>query len=291
MKISVVIPTYNRPEALHKCLNALFDQKGNLSYEIIVVNDGSTVSYDKVIENVKSNISSIPIAFYSQENSGPAKARNYGVEMAQGDYIAFTDDDCAPHPNWLISFMAHAKEGIVLGGHTINAHRDNLYSEASQLLVHFIYAFFKDRPSMFFTSNNLWIPRKAFISAGGFDCSHFSTSAGEDRELCVRMNSLGFALKWIGEAQIDHYHAMDAEGFKGLHTKYGRSGWDFHQRVNALDINLGKQKNFFNYLIKYPWKQSGYSFRERCRLSYLLFLSQRYGRKGYLEASKKSKQL
>ena len=38
-------------------------------------------------------LASIPIAFYSQENSGPAKARNYGVEMAKGDYIAFTDDD------------------------------------------------------------------------------------------------------------------------------------------------------------------------------------------------------
>ncbi|HCE85989.1 MAG TPA: glycosyl transferase, partial [Bacteroidetes bacterium] len=144
MKISVVIPTYNRPDALHRCLNALLDQIGDLSYEIIVVNDGSTVSYDKVIENVQSITSSIPIAFYEQENSGPAKARNYGVEMAEGDYIAFTDDDCAPHPNWLMSFMAHAKEGVVLGGHTINAYRDNLYSEASQVLVHFIYAFFKD---------------------------------------------------------------------------------------------------------------------------------------------------
>ena len=290
MKISVVIPTYDRPEALRSCLNALLHQNGNLSYEIIVVNDGSTVSYDEVIEYVKSIKSSIPIGFYSQENSGPAKARNYGVEMAQGDYIAFTDDDCAPHPNWLTSFMSHAKEDLVLGGHTINAYRDNLYSEASQLLVHFIYAFFKDHPSMFFTSNNLWVSRKAFKSAGGFDCTHFTTSAGEDRELCVRMGFLGYTLQWVGDAQINHYHAMDAESFKGLHTKYGRSGWDFHQRVNDLGIDLGNQDNFFNYLLSYPWKQSGYTFRERCILSYLLFRSQRFGRKGYLEKGKMLKQ-
>ena len=97
-------------------------------------------------------------------------------------------------------------------------------------------------------------------------------------------------MQWIANAQIDHYHAMDTESFKRLHTKYGRSGWDFHQRVNALGIDLGKQKNFFNYLIKYPWKQKGYSFHERCRLSYLLFLSQYFGRKGYVEGRRISKQ-
>ena len=290
MKISVVIPTYNRPEALHRCLKALLCQEGNFPYEIIVVNDGSTVSYDDVMRDVKAINSSIHVAFYSQENSGPAKARNYGVEMAQGDYIAFTDDDCAPHSNWLANLIVHAKEDVVLGGHTINAYRSNLYSEASQLLVHFIYAFFKDQPSMFFTSNNLWISRKAFRSAGGFDCTHFTTSAGEDRELCVRMGFLGYTLQWVSDAQIDHYHAMDAESFKGLHTKYGRSGWDFHQRINELGIDLGNQDNFFNYLLSYPWKQPGYSFRERCRLSYLLFRSQRFGRKGYLEKGKMSKQ-
>ena len=104
-----------------------------------MVNDGSTVSYDAVMRDVKASNSPIQVAFYSQENSGPAKARNYGVEVAQGDYIAFTDDDCAPHSNWLANFMVHAKEDVVLGGHTINAYRDNLYSEASQLLVHFIH--------------------------------------------------------------------------------------------------------------------------------------------------------
>ena len=165
MKISVVIPTFNRPEALHRCINALLHQEGNLSYEIIVVNDGSTVSYRKVMHDIEAIRTSIPIAFYTQENSGPAKARNYGVEIAQADYIAFTDDDCTPHSNWLMNFMAHAKEDVVLGGHTINAYRDNLYSEASQLLVHFIYAFYMDKPSMFFTSNNLWISRQAFTSA------------------------------------------------------------------------------------------------------------------------------
>ncbi|HEX6151929.1 MAG TPA: glycosyltransferase family 2 protein, partial [Solirubrobacterales bacterium] len=71
-RISVVVPTRDRPELLQRCLAAL--EKQTVPVEIVVVEDS--------------------------EGRGPAWARNQGVRQSQGQVICFTDDDCAPFPNW-----------------------------------------------------------------------------------------------------------------------------------------------------------------------------------------------
>lgn len=102
IKISVVIPTYKRPELLRKCMHQLTNQTlEKQQYEILVVSDGpDTQSQTVVTEYFKDT--SINIRFLSlPHKTGPAAARNLGWQNANGILIAFTDDDCLPDKHWL----------------------------------------------------------------------------------------------------------------------------------------------------------------------------------------------
>ena len=87
--LSVVIPIYNGALLLERCLDSIFSQKTMYSYEVILVDDGST---DDTVELIKAR-KELNIVLYQQQNAGPAVARNKGVELAEGKYVAFMDAD------------------------------------------------------------------------------------------------------------------------------------------------------------------------------------------------------
>jgi glycosyltransferase involved in cell wall biosynthesis len=105
MKISVVIPTYQRPSLLLRCVDALRNQIfPKDEYEIIVVSDGPD-------ERTQSALTESPVVgrplirFVSLEKkAGPAAARNLGWRIASSRLVAFTDDDCIPDVKWLLAF-------------------------------------------------------------------------------------------------------------------------------------------------------------------------------------------
>jgi glycosyltransferase involved in cell wall biosynthesis len=101
-KISIVIPTYRRPDLLAKCLEALMRQNFDKDeFQIIVVSDGPDDATKKAVaacaatEPVEILHLTLPL------KKGPAAARNLGWKNASADLIAFTDDDCIPGANWL----------------------------------------------------------------------------------------------------------------------------------------------------------------------------------------------
>lgn len=88
-KISVIIPTYNRSATIEYCLDSILNQT-YLPFEIIVVDDCST---DNTLAIVKSIDHPLIKAFQLERNQGAQAARNRGIQMAQGDWIAFQDSD------------------------------------------------------------------------------------------------------------------------------------------------------------------------------------------------------
>ena len=87
--LSIIIPLYNGALLLDRCLDSIFNQKTQYSYEVILVDDGST---DNSIELIKAR-KEPNIVLYQQQNAGPAVARNKGIELARGRYVAFMDAD------------------------------------------------------------------------------------------------------------------------------------------------------------------------------------------------------
>ena len=104
--ISVIIPTYNRSERLHKALESVARQR-LLPAEVIVVDDGSTDATHQLIERIREN-GTLNLHYYFQPNRGPAAARNRGIEMASGAYLTFLDSD----DEWHRDKLAHQFEAM-----------------------------------------------------------------------------------------------------------------------------------------------------------------------------------
>ena len=90
MRFSVIIPVYNVEKFIGKCLDSVFKQTYS-DYEIVAVNDGSTDSSLKILENYQINNPKLKII--SQKNKGLGGARNTGISNAKGEFLIFLDSD------------------------------------------------------------------------------------------------------------------------------------------------------------------------------------------------------
>ena len=96
MKVSIIIPAYNVEGFITETIESVISQTYK-NWEVIIVNDGSTDHTEsKIIPYLDKNID---ISYYSIKNSGVANARNYGIDRANGEYIAFLDSDDTFEPN------------------------------------------------------------------------------------------------------------------------------------------------------------------------------------------------
>jgi GT2 family glycosyltransferase len=273
-QFSIVVPTYNRPQYLARCLNALAQMTYPRDrFEVIVVDDGSAQSMAPTIAPFRASLN---LTLIEQANGGPAKARNAGAAQAQAQYLVFTDDDCQPTPTWLQALEAklQACPQALVGGHTLNALPDNLFSTASQILIDYLYDYYNARhqPS-FFASNNFAMAVEQFQAIGGFDTS-FPLAAGEDREFCDRWLQHQFPMAYAPEMTIHHTHQLSLKQFWRQHFNYGRGAYCFHQ-VKAHRAH-GSVKveplRFYWQLLTYPLSQQ--SQPQGVLLSSLLLLSQ-----------------
>ena len=222
-KVSVIIPSYNRPHKLPYCLDAC----AALDYpdfEVIVVDDGSPTPYDDIVSRYTDKMN---ITLLRQENAGPSSARNLGARHATGDVLAFTDDDCAPLPDWLHILVAHHQAGVMVGGYTINALTSNVFSATSQLIVDIVYEHYNANPNdaQFLTSSNILLSKADFDSINGF---HEDVRAAEDREFCDRWRYSHFKIHYIPAATIHHTHHLTLWRFINQHLHYGKGAWLYH---------------------------------------------------------------
>lgn len=108
-KLSIIVPAYKVEDYIAACLDSLLDQGlDHADYEIIVINDGSPDNSKAIAEEYASRYSNIIVG--DQENKGVSVARNHGLEMAQGEYIAFVDPDDTIYPKALSRIIARAEE-------------------------------------------------------------------------------------------------------------------------------------------------------------------------------------
>src|SRR5437588_9827320 len=90
MKYSLIIPVYNRPQEVEELLESLTKQTFKI-FEVIIVEDGSQVKCEHVVDAYKSKMT---INYFFKDNSGPGMSRNFGAERASGMYFIFLDSDC-----------------------------------------------------------------------------------------------------------------------------------------------------------------------------------------------------
>ena len=229
-EVTLVIPTYNRPQELASCLESLTRLRSPAGgFEVVVVDDGSDQPLDAVVRPFEEVLR---LRLLRQANAGPGAARNAGTAAANGRFLAFTDDDCWPDPDWLYRLTGHLEHhpAHLVGGRTANRVTDNPYAAASQTIIDCVYAFYNAHPknARVFASNNMAVARELLEDAGGFDTQAFR-QASEDRELCDRWRHLGRRLSYVPEAKILHAHRLDFRSFCRQHFSYGRGAARYHR--------------------------------------------------------------
>lgn len=114
-KISIIIPVYNTGKHIEKCLNSIKNQTKNINLEIIIINDGSTDNSENIVKQyIEKHKEFLNIKYYSKENEGVAKTRNFGIEKATSDYIMFLDSDDYIEPEALETLEKYIEQDIDL---------------------------------------------------------------------------------------------------------------------------------------------------------------------------------
>ena len=226
---TIVIPTRGRPTQLSSCLEAiaLLDYERD-KFEIIVVDDGSPEPIDDRVASFRDRLN---ITLLCQTNAGPSAARNAAAAVRGGRFLAFTDDDVRPKPDWLRRLAEHFLQhpDCLVGGRVCNALTDNPYSTTSQLIMDSAYSFYNQDPNdaRFIASCNMAMPAVSFLDIGGFDAAF--RIASEDRDLCDRWRHRGYRMRYASEAVVLHAHRLSLGSFWRQHFRYGRGAWRFHR--------------------------------------------------------------
>ena len=244
-EVSVVIPTFNRLEVLAEVLHALEFQQGAPPFEVVVVDDGSS---DGTSAWLRSRTFNLPLRVLSQENRGPAAARNTGVAVAQGQWVAFLGDDTVPSPGWLAAHReAHRRHGddlhVAVLGYTGWHSRMRLNPFLRYINEHglqFGYALIddpEDVPFNFFYTSNISLSRDILL-AEPFDL-RFPYAAWEDIEVAYRMKKRGLRMVYEKSATVAHDHPTDLGRFAARQERAGFCAVVFYRLHPELGPFLG----------------------------------------------------
>ncbi|RKX99381.1 MAG: hypothetical protein DRP54_07345, partial [Spirochaetes bacterium] len=211
--VSFIIPTYNSEKTIKKCLESVFKQ--DCRKEIIVVDDGSTDSTEEVVKQFK-------IKFIKQKHKGAAAARNSGLRIAKGNYIAFIDSDVILPKNWIKKALKKLNgEGIAgVGGPGVSVEK-SLISHALDSLLYGIDASVSSKYVDSLATMNVLYDKKA-IDRLAFNES-FKSAAGEDPEFNFRVRKRGYKLLYDRSLWVYHYHPTNLTNLLKKWFNYGKN--------------------------------------------------------------------
>ena len=222
LSISVIITVYNRPDEIEELLQSFINLDSNKSFEIVIVEDGSTNTSKQVIDRFSDKLN---IAYFVKDNSGPGDSRNYGMQQAKGNYFIILDSDCILPPHYLNSVLENLNNDYVdcFGGPDA-AHKSfsNLqkainFSMTSFITTGGIRGNKKSIDTFQPRSFNMGISKNAFIRSKGFGRIH----PGEDPDLSIRLWNLGYKTKLIPEAYVYHKRRVSWSKFYTQVNKFG----------------------------------------------------------------------
>lgn len=212
-RFSVIIPVYNRPEEVAELLESLRRQTFK-DYEIIIVEDGSSVPCEAVVNGYKDRL---PIRYYAKPNSGPGQSRNYGAERAKGEYLLIWDSDILVPEGYFEAIETFLKTNPVdaFGGPD-RAHES--FTDVQKAINYSMTSFFttggirggkKKLDTFYPRSFNMGIRREVYEQLGGFRAMRF----GEDIDFSYRIVEAGYTTALIPDAYVYHKRRTDFRKF------------------------------------------------------------------------------
>lgn len=213
MRYSIIIPVYNRPDEVDELLNSLTQQTVH-DFEVIVVEDGSSVTCEHVVKRYEQQLN---IRYFNKPNSGPGQTRNYGGERSSGEYLLILDSDCILPPGYLAAIEEELKRqpADAFGGPD-RAH--DSFTSTQKAINYAMTSFFttggirggKKKMDKFYPrSFNMGLKADVYRALGGFSKMRF----GEDIDLSIRIFKGGYSCRLFPEAWVWHKRRTDLKKF------------------------------------------------------------------------------
>lgn len=251
MKISVIIPTFNRVDILRRTLNLLTVQTFT-DFEVIVVDDGSTDSTARFLLEFQKKVDFV-FQFFSQKNSGQAIARNVALQKISGDIVIFLGDDTLPknnllevHQNFHQNFPAQnfACLGLVRWHSEIRVSKFMKWLDKSgaQFKFHNLQKNSETDFWRFYTSNLSL--KKSFLGYENFS-EKFSGWGFEDAEFGFRLSKKGMKLLFEPDAVVEHFHEISSKSLKKRQFEAGINLVQFQKMHPEIQILPTGTKLFF----------------------------------------------
>lgn len=213
MSVTVVVPTWNRRAFLPDVVAALRAQSVP-DLQVVLVDDGST---DGSAEVAAALVADDPrFTVVSTPNRGPAAARNAGCRTVTTEWIAFTDDDCLPRPDWLEELVrtaaddaADVVQGVTLPDPSVDRSTLPWHARSQRILGW----------SGRYQTCNLLVRAQRFVDAGGFDVRFPSHGFGEDTDLGLRLVR-GGAVPAFAPGAVVHHRILPMGYVEFLRRRY-----------------------------------------------------------------------
>lgn len=256
--ISVIIPTYNRGEALEETLRCCLEATLDANVEFIVIDDGSTDDTPRRLARMAQEIPNL--RWKSTPNGGPGQARNVGVVMARHELILFQGDDIRPscedfYSHHLNAHRAMPSIGVaVLGKITwpeTSGPRATFVMKHVQGQGQLQFAYYSMTPYTwfdwrYFYTSNVSLKKSAVDDWGesGFNRA-FRAAAWEDAELAYRLQEQsqnGFRMIFIPAATATHHHGFDVSQFMERQITVGATAKTFLELHPEVATQIGVSK-------------------------------------------------
>jgi glycosyltransferase involved in cell wall biosynthesis len=226
-RVSVVICAYNAERTMDACLESL-RTLNYPDYEVIVVNDGSKDQTLAISERHQAAYAADPKApplrIVSQENKGLSVARNVGAAAATGEIVAYTDSDCVPDPDWL-AFLVYrfVRSGFVaVGGPNFPPPEPALVPAAVAVSPGGpAHVLLDDEVAEHVPGCNMAATKQALADVGGFE--PIFSAAGDDVDLCWRLQNRGYAIGFSPAATVWHYRRNTVQAYLKQQMGYGKA--------------------------------------------------------------------
>ncbi|MCT4581618.1 MAG: glycosyltransferase [Flavobacteriales bacterium] len=213
IKLSLIIPVYNRPDEVNELLESLVLQT-NKNFEVVIVEDGSAITSESI---VKSYVEKLSISYYFKTNSGPGQSRNYGSDKASGNYLVFLDSDCILPEHYVETVLdALTTQYVDAYGGPDRAHES--FSVFQKAINYSMTSFFTtggirgggEKADKFFPrSFNMGYSKQVYEVTQGFGKMRF----GEDIDMSIRIIKNNFTTKLLKEAYVYHKRRSTSKSF------------------------------------------------------------------------------
>ncbi|MGC9356216.1 MAG: glycosyltransferase family 2 protein [Anaerolineae bacterium] len=260
--ISVVMPCHNRDYDLLRVLEAYDAQRGQVSFELIAIDDASTDDTHDVLKSYRPRHYSLRVERF-EENQGPAAARNRGISLVQAPLLLFVGDDILPSADFVQGHVAAHREqpdlevailgqtvwGKKIPQNTLMQHIDGVGAEQ------FSYYYLQDGHEYDFRhlyTSNISLKRDFLCSLDRWFDTEFAYAAFEDVELAYRLAKHGLRIVYRSALMAEHSHYHTIWSFSTRQYRAGLMAWVLVRKhplaaFRVFRLNHRRILKFFRY--------------------------------------------